>query len=104
MDVVVNENLSLKSPEPTTLGRPALFNRVTVGVFFKNISEILERYHFSRENILNMEIGCFTKQTPHKVIALKRAMQVGTVTSTELASLVTMIGTINAIENTVPPL
>ena len=44
-----------------------------------------------------------TPQTPLKVIVLKGAKQVGTVTSTERGSLVTMIGTINAIGNTVPP-
>ena len=37
------------------------------------------------------------------VIALKGAKQVDAVTSAERGSLVTMIGTINAIENTVPP-
>ena len=96
-----SHNLSLTSSEPATLGRAASFNRATVGVFFKNISEVMERYHFLPENICNMdETGCFTTQTPHKVIALKGAMQVGAVTSTEHASLVTMIGIINAIGNT----
>ena len=47
------------------------------------------------------ETGCFTTQTLHKVVALKGAMQVGAMTSTEHASLITMIGTINAIGNTV---
>ena len=97
-------NLSLRSPEATTLGRATSFNRATVGVFFKNISDIMDRYHFSPENIYNMDdTGCFTTQTPLKVIALKGAEQVGAVTSAERGSLVTMIGTINAIGNTVPP-
>ena len=42
-------------------------------------------------------------QIPLKMIALKGAKQVGAVTSAERGSLVTMIGTINAIGNTVPP-
>ena len=45
------------------------------------------------------ETGCFTTQTPHKVISLKGAKQVGAVTSTERESLVTKIGT----RNIVPP-
>ena len=54
------------------------------------------------ENIYNMDdIGYFTSQTPLKVIALQGAKQVGAVTSAERGSLVTMIGTINAIGNTV---
>ena len=97
-------NLSLRSPEPTALGRAASFYRATVGVFFKNISEVRERYHFLSESIYNMDdTGYFTTQTPLKVIVLKEAKQVGAVTSTERGSLVTMIGTINAIGNTVPP-
>ena len=44
------------------------------------------------------ETGCFTTQTLLKVIALKGAKEVGAVTSTERGSLVTMIGTINAIK------
>ena len=43
------------------------------------------------------ETGCFTTQTPHKVITLKGAKQVGAVTSTERKSLVTKIGTRNIV-------
>ena len=56
---------------------------------------------FLLENIYNMdETVCFT--TPVKVIALKGSKQVGAVTSIARRSLVTMIGTNNAIGNTVP--
>ena len=56
------------------------------------------------ENVYHMhETGCFTTQTPLKVIALKEAEQVCAVTSTEYRSLVTKIGTINIIGNTVSP-
>ena len=57
-------NLSLRSPEATTLGQATSFNRAIVGISFKNISDIMDRYHFSPENIYNMdETGCFTTQT-----------------------------------------
>ena len=96
-------NLLLRSPEPTTLERAASFNHATVGIFFKNISGVMKTYHFLPEHIYNMdETGCFPTQTLLKVIALKGAKQVGAVTSTERGSIVTMIGTINAIGNTVP--
>ena len=55
------------------------------------------------ENIYNMDdIGYVTSQTPLKAIALQGAKRVGAVTFAERGSLVTMIGTINAIGNTVP--
>ena len=97
-------DLSLRTPEATTVGRATSFNRYTVEVFFKNIADVMDRYHFAPENIYNMdETGCFTTQNPPKVIALKGARQVGAVTFVERGTLVTMVGTINAIGNTVPP-
>ena len=42
-------NLSLRSPEATTLGRATSFNRATVGVFFKNISDIWIDITFHQE-------------------------------------------------------
>ena len=55
-----SHNLSLRSSEPTTLGRAVSFNHATVGVF-KNISEVIERYHFSPENIYNIDETGYNK-------------------------------------------
>ena len=101
---VKRHNLSLRSPEATTLERETSFKRATVRVFSKNLSDVMERYHFSTDNFYNMnETECFTTPISLKVIALKGAKQVGAVTFTKRGILVTTIGTINAIGNTVPP-
>ena len=55
-------NLSLRTPEAITIGRATSLNRYTVGFFFffRNISDVLDRYHFAPENIYDMdEAGCF---------------------------------------------
>ena len=40
-------NLSLRTPEATTIRRATSFNRYTVGVSFRNISDLMDRYHFA---------------------------------------------------------
>ena len=66
----------------------------------------MKRHHFLPNDIYNTdETGCTTVQKVGntKVIACKNEKQVGKITSGERGTLVTMLGTINAAGNSIPP-
>ena len=62
------------------------------------------RYQFPPHSIYNVdETGLTTVHKPPKVIASRGEKQVGQITSAERGTLVTVVGTINAIGNSIPP-
>ena len=62
------------------------------------------RYQFPPHSIYNVdETGLTTVHKPPKVIASTGEKQVGQITSAERGTLVTVVGTINAIGNSIPP-
>lgn len=66
----------------------------------------MEKYHFSLNDIYNSdETACTTVQKVGntRVVACTNEKQVGKITSGERGTLVTMLGTINAAGNSVPP-
>ncbi|GFX21594.1 uncharacterized protein TNCV_1400081 [Trichonephila clavipes] len=67
--------------------------------------EVLSKYQFLPECIYNMdETGFTTVHTPAKVIAPKGKKQVGSMTSCERGTNITIICSINAVGNSVPPM
>ncbi|XP_065323820.1 uncharacterized protein LOC135930944 [Gordionus sp. m RMFG-2023] len=81
-----HSQLSIRTPEATSLAR--LYNS----------------YNFEPHNIWNAdESGFTTVQTPAKIIAQKGAKQVGSITSGERGTLVTICLAINAIGHSIPP-
>ena len=65
-----NPELSLRSPEPTSIARAVGFNRVQIGSFFSILKQEYDKYHFSPSAIWNIdETGLFAVQKPGRVLS-----------------------------------
>lgn len=72
-------NLSLRTPEQTSLNRVKSFCRENVSSFFAQLQQLCTEYNFSPENIWNMdETGLSTVPTKvGKVISMRGVKKVG---------------------------
>ncbi|KAK2574896.1 hypothetical protein KPH14_008348 [Odynerus spinipes] len=96
--------LAIRSPQATSLTRATSFNKTNVESFFNNLFEVMQKYSFEPHNIWNVdETGITTVHHLDKVISRKGAKQVGSLTSGERGTLVTMATSISALGNCIPP-
>lgn len=54
-------NLAIQSPEATSLARATAFNRHTVGEFYANLANVMNKHKFPAQDVYNLdETGCTT--------------------------------------------
>ena len=95
---------SLRTPEPTSIGRAVGFNRVQVGHFYDILQETYEKQYIDPSHIWNVdETGLTAVHRPGKVIARRGQRQVGKITSGEKGKTVTAICAMNATGSYIPP-
>ena len=100
-----NPELSIRSPQPTSLSRATSLNRANVKDYFDKLTGVLDRHKIEPSRIWNIdETGCTTVQKPAAIVAAKGAKQVGGMTSGERGQLVTVCAAVSATGNTVPPM
>ena len=99
-----HKDISLRTPEATSLGRMMCFNKHNVNEFYDNLQNLTENMGFTAERIYNCdETGVTTVHKPTKQLAARGAKRVGAATSHEKGTLVTVNCAVNAIGNRIPP-
>lgn len=98
-------SISLRQPEATSLARAQAFNKVTISKYFTALKIIMDKHKFEPDQIYNMdESGLSTVQSrTDKILATKGRKQVGTLTSAERGQHFTVVCSINALGNYIPP-
>ncbi|XP_021695334.1 uncharacterized protein LOC110675220 [Aedes aegypti] len=98
-------NLSLRTPQQTSLARMMGFNRVQLDIFFNNLSEVTMKYRFNTDRIYNMdETGMSTvPNNVPKVVSATGKKAVGKISSAERGELVTAVCAMSAQGSYVPP-
>lgn len=80
------------------------FNHTTVEFFFDNLTDIMKRFKLQPYDIWNMnEIGVFTVEGTNRVVGRNDMKQIEYLTSMEGGQFVTLVCTVSAYGNSVPP-
>ena len=100
-----NQEISLRMPEMMSLARMQGFNQVQVKKFFDLLTELYQKHNFAPSRIYNVdETGVPTVPTKlPKILSLKGMKRVGKIVSAERGKTVTLVCSMNAAGNFIPP-
>lgn len=97
-------DISLRSPEPTSIGRLAGFRQSEVKVFFDNLEGLIQKHKYTPSRVFNVdETAVSTVVDPPKILSRKGAKRVGVVTSAERGQNTTAVICCNAAGGFIPP-
>ena len=98
-------DVSLRTPEPTSIARAKGFNKHQVERFYTLLKEMIDKYNLDASRIYNTdETGVHTSTNrPPKVLSVRGKRQVGVISSTERGQLTTVLCCCNAAGSYIPP-
>lgn len=100
-----NSSVTVRKAEATSLNRISAFNKEEITYFYDKLGDLMEKYKFIPNNIYNCdETGITTVTDPGKVLAQKGQRRVGSVTSGERGSNITVMCAMSAAGNFIPPM
>lgn len=92
-----NPEVSLRTPEATSMNRILGFNKTEINIFFSNLEKLMKTNVYPANRIYNVdETGISSVQRPGKIYAPKGQKQVGKITSGERGQNVTVVCAMNA--------
>lgn len=98
--------IRVRKPTGTSMARAVGFNKKSVDEFFTLLEQVMEQNNFPPDRIFNVDESglCIVQSKCPQIIACKGKRQIGTLTSAERGSLLTVVLSMSASGIFVPPM